>query len=51
MTGWAAFWLLCCVFVVCEAVIALNGIDTLLWKFRTAPELAIQRKLSGTDVP
>ena len=49
MTSWAAFWLLFAVFVVCEMVITLHGIDTLLWQFKTSPELVIQKKLGGGE--
>ncbi len=50
MSGWTAFWLLCAVFVVCDLVIALHGIDSVFWQFKTEPELSIQKKLSGAGV-
>lgn len=45
MSGWAAFWIFCAVFVVAEARITMQGIDTALWQFRTPPELEIQQHL------
>lgn len=44
ISGWAAFWLLCAVYVAAEAVMYLHGHDTLLWKHKTTAELAIQEK-------
>ena len=49
MSNWAAFWLICAVWVVAEVVITLHGIDTRLWQFKTPAELVIQKKLSGTN--
>lgn len=49
MSAWAAFWLLCAVFVVAEVVITLHGIDTFLWQFKTPAELKIQQRLSSTE--
>lgn len=43
MTGWVAFWVSVAVFIVCECVITLNGIDTLLWKYKTDAEKQIQQ--------
>ena len=51
MSGWAAFWLLCAVFVVAEVFITMQGIDTLLWQFRTPPELELQRALIEKHKP
>lgn len=45
MSDWTAFWLLCAVFIGCEAVVTVHGIDTYLWKFKTPVELEIQRSL------
>lgn len=50
MTGWAAFWLCVAVFIVCEAYITMQGIDTLLWQFRTPAELKIQEQLTTKNV-
>jgi hypothetical protein len=47
MSGPAAFWIAVAVFSICEAVLTLRGIDTLLWKFKTPNELEYQRKLMG----
>lgn len=44
MTGWAAFWIMCAVFITAEAVIYLNGHDTLLWRHKSQAELQIQSK-------
>lgn len=44
MSGWAAFWLLCAVYVGAEAVMYLKGHDTSLWKHKTPAELALQQK-------
>ena len=46
MTDWFAFWAFLAVWVVCECVITLHGIDTVLWKFKTPPELVIQKAIS-----
>ena len=45
MTGWFGFWIFCAVFVVAEVFITMQGIDTLLWKFRTPAELELQKSL------
>lgn len=45
MSEWFAFWILVAVFVVCECVVTLSGVDTLLWQFKTPAELAIQKRL------
>ena len=45
MTGWFGFWLFCAVLVICEVFIVLHGIDGLIWKFKTPPELRLQEKL------
>lgn len=45
MTGWFGFWIFCAVFVVAEVFITMQGIDTLLWKFRTPAELDLQKAL------
>jgi len=45
MNGWSAFWICVAVWVVCEAFITMQGIDTALWKFRTGPELELQKRL------
>jgi hypothetical protein len=46
MTGWAAFWLCVAVFILCECILTMHGIDTFLWQFRTPAELDIQKDLS-----
>lgn len=45
MTGWFGFWIFCAVFVLAEVFITMQGIDTLLWKFRTPAELDLQKAL------
>lgn len=49
MNGWFGFWIgffmLCIVFVLAEVYITMQGIDTMLWTFRTPPELELQQKL------
>lgn len=45
MSGWAAFWLLVAVFVICECVIYLHGSDTALWQYKTPAELEIQKNI------
>lgn len=47
MSSWAAFWLLCAVYVTAEAVMYLNGHDTFLWKHKTPVELELQKKAIG----
>lgn len=42
MNGWAAFWIMCAVYIVCEACLYSQGHETLLWKHKTPAEKAIQ---------
>jgi len=43
VSGWAAFWLCLAVFVICDCVVALHGIDSTFWQYRTPAELKIQQ--------
>lgn len=45
MSEWAAFWLMCAVFIVCECIIYLNGSDTLMWGYKTPIEKQLQQKI------
>ena len=45
MSDWTAFWFCVAVWIVCEAVITLHGIDTVLWQFKTPLELEIQKTI------
>lgn len=51
MTGWSAFWMLCAVFVICECILTLRGVNTALWQYRTLTELEIQRQLPNHNPP
>jgi predicted benzoate:H+ symporter BenE len=51
MTNWQSFWAVIAVFLVCEMVLTLHGIDTFFWRFKTPTEQAIQQKLSGGCKP
>lgn len=44
MKGWAAFWLLLAVLVVCDTAVVLSGLDGVIWQYRTPAELEIQRQ-------
>lgn len=46
MSGWAAFWLMCAVYIASEAVLYSKGHETLLWQHKTPAEKAIQEKQS-----
>lgn len=39
------FWLMCAVYIVCEAVIFTEGYDTFLWRHTTEVELKLQQKI------
>ena len=43
---WSAFWICVAIFIMCEAVITIHGIDTMLWQFKTPNEIAIQRHIA-----
>ena len=45
MNGWAGFWILCAVLVVCEVYIVTRGIDGVIWRFKTPAELRLQERL------
>lgn len=45
MSGWFGFWIFCAVLVLAEVFITMQGIDTMLWQFKTPPELELQKKL------
>jgi hypothetical protein len=44
MNGWAAFWIMCAVYVACDTWLYSQGHETLLWKHKTPEEKAIQRR-------
>lgn len=43
--SWFGFWIFAAVFVVCEAFLVMRGFNTVLWHFKTPPELELQKKL------
>lgn len=43
--SWFGFWIFCAVWVLAEVYITMQGIDTVLWKFKTPPELELQQHL------
>jgi hypothetical protein len=51
VTNWQSFWAVIAIFIVCETVLTLHGIDTLFWRFKTPAEQVIQQKLSGGCKP
>lgn len=48
MTAWTTFWLCVIVFIVCDCIVALHGVDSFFWQFKTPAEQAIQKHLGGT---
>ena len=51
MTNRQSFWAVIAIFIVCELVLTLHGIDTFFWKFKTPAEKIIQQHLSGGCKP
>ena len=45
MSEWAAFWLAVAVYVACECILTMHGIDTFMWQFKTPEEKQLQQKL------
>jgi hypothetical protein len=45
MSDFVAFCLLAVVFVLCEAVLVLNGANTSLWQYKTPAELQLQQNI------
>ena len=44
---WPAFWLAVAVYMACECVLTLHGIDTFFWEFKTPAEKQVQQKIAG----
>lgn len=47
MSGWTAFWLFMCVFMVCEAWVFTSGRDSVIFYHKTDAEKRLQE--SGND--
>lgn len=45
MNSWAAFWLVIAVLVVADYAVFKTGVDSLIWQYKTPPELAIQQAI------
>lgn len=51
MSNVQSFWCVVAIFIICELVLTLHGIDTFLWRFKTPAEKVIQQNLSGGCKP
>ena len=44
-SGWFGFWIFMCVYIICEAVMYMNGHDTLFWSHKTPEEKQLQQNI------
>ncbi len=44
-SGWFGFWIFMTVYIICEAVMYMNGHDTAFWSHRTPEEKQLQQNI------